>query len=180
MCRIATCLVIVCVSTFQLAHGAEFLFGVPEKMGEPINSSASDFAMFSADGQSVYVVRGSVDGGPMYVSERSGESWGPLEKLGENINGADSNGAGGWPSLTADGLNLFFSDKFGHYGSIGRDGFGGGDLWLSTRPTVDAEWGEATNVGETVNSQYLDADANISADGLSLFFTSNRPGRIWP
>lgn len=177
MKRIATCLVIICASTSPSAHGGEFVFGVPENLGIPVNSSRSDHSRISADGQSLYLVRGVLYGHTtMYVSEQSGEdgqSWGPLEELTANVNGG---GSVGIPSLTGNQLSLFYSDTVAWWGPVDREGFGAGDLWVSTRPSVDSDWGASTNVGETVNSPFLDADASISADGLSLFFISNRSG----
>lgn len=42
--------------------------------------------------------------------------------------------------------------------------------------TVWSEWSEPVNLGATINSAFLDAQPNLSKDGLSLYFTSNRPG----
>ena len=41
---------------------------------------------------------------------------------------------------------------------------------------ADYTFGEPTNLGPTVNSSAEDFNASISADGLSLFFISSRPG----
>lgn len=38
------------------------------------------------------------------------------------------------------------------------------------------EWSEATNLGATVNSSFDDSGPGLSKDGLSLYFTSTRPG----
>jgi hypothetical protein len=39
-----------------------------------------------------------------------------------------------------------------------------------------SEWSDAENVGPVVNSSFQDFLPNLSSDGLSLYFTSNRPG----
>jgi Tol biopolymer transport system component len=39
-----------------------------------------------------------------------------------------------------------------------------------------SEWSEATNLGATVNSSFDDSGPGLSKDGLSLYFTSTRPG----
>jgi hypothetical protein len=73
------------------------------------------------------------------------------------------------PSISADGLSLYFcSDRPG--------GYGGRDLWVTTRATKDSEWGTPKNLGPTVNSSSKEALPSISYDGLSLFFESTRPG----
>ena len=72
-------------------------------------------------------------------------------------------------NIAADGLSLFFtSDRPG--------GYGGWDIWVSTRTSVDDLWGEPENLGPLVNSSAFDYAPNISADGLKLYFNSDRPG----
>ena len=86
--------------------------------------------------------------------------------LGPTVN-SSSNDYG--PSISTDGLNLYFhSDR--------PDGFGGDDIWVTARGTTDDDWGEPVNLGPIVNSASLDNGACISANGLELYFSSNRPG----
>ncbi|MHC4432759.1 MAG: PA14 domain-containing protein [Planctomycetota bacterium] len=47
---------------------------------------------------------------------------------------------------------------------------------MSTRPTLADAWSEPVNLGPTVNSAVWDWDTALSADNLSLFFTSQRSG----
>ena len=75
----------------------------------------------------------------------------------------------GEPSISADGLSLYFvSNRLG--------GSGDSDLWVATRPTTDDDWGLPINLGSTVNSIAKDENPCISADGLELYFASNRSG----
>jgi Tol biopolymer transport system component len=86
--------------------------------------------------------------------------------LGPNINSQYGDAV---PSISSDGLTLLFeSDR--------PSGFGGCDIWVTTRATKDDEWVGPVNLGSTVNSSYYDGEPSVSADGLSLFFVSNRPG----
>ena len=86
--------------------------------------------------------------------------------LGPTVN-SSSNDYG--PSISTDGLKLYFhSDRPG--------GFGGDDIWVTARGTPDDDWGKPVNLGATVNSASLDNGACISANGLELYFSSNRPG----
>jgi hypothetical protein len=41
---------------------------------------------------------------------------------------------------------------------------------------ASSEWSEPVNLGPVINSASLDAQPNLSTDGLSLYFTSGRPG----
>ena len=71
--------------------------------------------------------------------------------------------------ISNDGLSLYFtSNRPGGSGSY--------DVWVTTRETVQDPWGEAVNLGPTVNSSDWDHTPFISADGLTLYFSSNRPG----
>jgi len=50
------------------------------------------------------------------------------------------------------------------------------DISVSTRTTVEDDWGPPTNLGLVVNSPNDELGPCISADGLELYFQSNRPG----
>jgi Tol biopolymer transport system component len=87
--------------------------------------------------------------------------------LGPLVNSA---GAEGSPEVTADGLELYFnSDRPG--------GFGNADVWVSKRPTKDAPWGQAENLGPVVNTAGAEISPCISADGLELYFSDYRAPR---
>ena len=95
-------------------------------------------------------------------------TFGAPTKLGPPVNSS----ADDWDaSISADGLMLLF-------GSTRTGGFGGIDMWASTRATIDDPWGEPTNLGPVVNSAQDETDPCLSTDQLSLYFRSNRPGGI--
>ena len=61
------------------------------------------------------------------------------------------------PSLTADGLTLFFnSDR--------PAGFGDYDIWYTTKATKEDEWGQAHNLGATVNTSAIENSPHVSAE----------------
>jgi hypothetical protein len=70
------------------------------------------------------------------------------------------------PSLSADGLSLFFT-------STRPGGLGGRDIWVTTRQMTEDDWGEPVNLGSPVNSTAWEG-GSISYDGLSLYMGSTR------
>ena len=154
---------------------ADFVFGTPTNLGPAVNSQYyEDSVNISADGLELYFISPQ-PGGPddfdlfdIYVTTRSDTepNWSEPENLGITVNSAN-NDAG--PSISADGLSLYFN-------STRPGGHGDDDLWVTTRATVSDPWGPPVNLGSTVNCPTWDYDPSISADGLSLYFTSNRPG----
>jgi len=70
-------------------------------------------------------------------------------------------------TISKDGLSLFFS-------STRAGGFGGYDLWVTHRDSLDACWGPVVNLGPVVNSSSEDFTPNLTTDGHWLFFDSKR------
>jgi hypothetical protein len=74
-------------------------------------------------------------------------------------------------SIRRDGSEIFFaSDR--------PVGYGGFDLWTSTRASTSDDWSEPINLGPTVNSNSVDAGPSLSFDGTTLYFSSNRAGSL--
>lgn len=136
-----------------------------------INEVNSDFddrmAHVSADGRWMYLVSnrpGGAGGYDLWIAERnltSGE-WSTPQNAGPAINTRYHEIS---PTLSPDGKTLFFSSDrpggFGHY-----------DIYRS-RHTGQA-WAAPENLGEPVNSARDDEYAIVSADGLWLYFASDR------
>lgn len=74
------------------------------------------------------------------------------------------------PSLTADGLEIFFH-------STDSDGLGGRDIWFARRASPDEPFTDPVHPVE-VNSDRDDRHPAISGDGLTLYFASTRPGGL--
>ncbi|MFB0554251.1 MAG: DUF4440 domain-containing protein, partial [Phycisphaerae bacterium] len=127
----------------------------------------------SADGLELYFTSdrpGGQGGNDIWVSRRATteDDWGQPVNLGPTVNSPYSDVS---PSISADGLTLYFDD----FGGSRPGGTGGVDLWVMTRPTKDDEWEEPVNL-TTVNSGARDGGPSISADGLELFLYSSRSG----
>ncbi len=75
------------------------------------------------------------------------------------------------PTVRRDGLELIFSSD--RPGSLGRI-----DLWISTRATTHDKWSTPVNLGAGVNTPYDERAPYLSDDGLTLIFSSDRPGGL--
>lgn len=93
-------------------------------------------------------------------------TFGTPQNLGPTIN---SSARDVHPWISSDGLELYFaSDRPGGYGSS--------DIWKAMRETTDEPWKTPINLGLTINGSYKEEGPTLSADGLSLYFSSTRPG----
>ena len=72
-------------------------------------------------------------------------------------------------AVSKDGLHLYFtSDRPG--------GFGGADIWVTRRASLEDNWEPPINLGPNINSGSNDGAPSFSNDGHLLFFHSARPG----
>ncbi len=156
---------------------ADFTFGEPTNLGPPVNTPTSDGSPhISPDGLSLYFSSGRSGGSgghDLYVSSRGtpDAEWETPVNLGSTVNGSADDWA---PSLSPDGLELFFTSK--------RPGGPGGfsDIWVTTRTTEEDDWGGPEPLGPNINTSDFEGHPSISSDGLELYFcawtTSVRPG----
>jgi Tol biopolymer transport system component len=73
------------------------------------------------------------------------------------------------PFISADGLSLYFA-------SNRPGGSGDFDLLVATRTPASETWSEPVNLGQSINSSSLEWHPSLTADGLELYFDSDRPG----
>ncbi|MCP4261494.1 MAG: hypothetical protein GY774_28930 [Planctomycetes bacterium] len=165
-----TLVLVLCMAT-EVSKG-DFVFGEPVNLGRTVNSSAHEGTpVMPADGLSLFFDAnrsGGLGAFDVWVITRAtiDDEWGTPVNLGAPVNTSSWDGV---PSISADGLSLFISSN--------RSGSSGGmDMWISTRETIDAPWSTPANLGPTVNSAFDDVSQSISANGLELYFSSNRPG----
>ena len=78
---------------------------------------------------------------------------------------------------TLDGCPFISPDAKTFYMASDRPGgFGGIDIWVSTRGRAGDPWGAPVNLGATINSPANDFCPTIARDGKAFYFVSNRPG----
>jgi len=143
-------------------------------LGPIVNTEADDTDVcISADGLSLYIDsfrEGGHGGIDLWVATREtpSDAWQEPVNLGTAVNGSSGDSA---PSISADGRVLFFSDFFGPR----PGGQGNADIWMTMRATVSDPWGEPVNLGPAINSPAIDGHPDISTDGSTVYFTSDRP-----
>lgn len=82
------------------------------------------------------------------------------------------------PFLSKDGLSLYFVCN------NCPGGYGGYDIYVAQRASLDAPWGIPQNVGPAINTADSETTPALSVDGHRLYFTSTRTdgiggGDIW-
>jgi Tol biopolymer transport system component len=146
-------------------------FRTPENLGAGVNSLANEFApSISADGLSVFFDSdrpGGLGSSDVWEATRAAtsESFKKPRNLGAGVNSSDSDGL---PNISADGLMLYFCSRR-------PGGSGDMDLWVASRTMKSKEFAGAENLGPDINSPHYDGEPSVSADGLFLFFSSDRP-----
>jgi len=151
-------------------------WGPPVNLGPTVNGPTEDATPWvSADGLELYFMSGTVGGGVgIWVTRREtkNDPWGTPVRLGAAINSSTYQGV---PCLSANGLTLFFSDALPS-GPFRPGGFGGEDMWVTTRVTTDDEWGIPRNLGRPVNSPLNEDSPRLSPDGSTLYFNRGPGG----
>ena len=122
----------------------------------------------SPDGNTLYFVS-DMPGGygetDIYFCKRTGDAWSDPVNLGSEVN---TPGKELFPFIAADGALYFASD--------GLPGFGGLDLYVTTKITTG--WTRPQNMGLPINSSYDDLSLVMTGEPGMGLFSSNRPGGV--
>jgi Tol biopolymer transport system component len=163
----------------------------PVRLGSPINTPCPEDAIeISSDGQALYFlstadVLDALSPAQMFAPE-NGTYWaarlgGPTEfgeparyDLGQGADGS----LDGELSFAPDGSRVYFhslrSTNTGYRQSPPTDDF----LDIYVADLVGGLPGPGRNLGAPVNSEFPDGEHAIHPDGVSLYFTSSRPGGL--
>ncbi len=145
----------------------------PVNLGPEINSDKNDSGpALSADGCTLLFQSdrpGGLGGFDLWMSVRASrnEPFSEPVNLGANVNSTNRDYA---PAPSPDGLLLLFASDRG--GRLDHD------LWMCGRQSLNNSFSAAENLGSVVNSQQRDCTPALSNDGLSLLFSSMRPGGL--
>ncbi len=142
----------------------------PIKMAAPINNYfVQAYPILTADQQTMiyYVIRTSERNaqGDIMISKKENGVWSHPISISDKINTPMEEGA---PSLSADGRTLVYA------ACNLPDVVGGCDIYVSYKE--GEEWSAPLNMGREINSTSWDSEPSISADGRTLYFSSERPG----
>jgi hypothetical protein len=147
---------------------ADFTFGEPINLGSPISTDAGDGCpVFTADGLTMFIESDRGGGWDVWMATR--ETLHAPWQEPENLTATFGSEGGFAPNISPDGLTLYFSSWRG-------GGLGLADLYVTTRASKEEPWTNPTNLGSNVNSTGFEDGNQISANGLTLYFTSDRPG----
>jgi hypothetical protein len=138
-------------------------------LDSPNSESWESQACISCDGRVLYFASnrpGGLGGTDIWVSVKQKDgSWSNPTNLGAPVNTDKDEES---PFISNDGNRLFFS-------STGHMGFGGQDIFMSTFDKYRG-WSNAFNLGSKINSPFEELGFVLTADGLSGYFASDRPG----
>jgi hypothetical protein len=155
----------------------DFGWSAPVNLGPDVNTETAEQAPFylqsAEDGpDNLYFARGRPTFGEqdIYVAAvtKDGETRGPAVIVAE-LSVPSFNDAGA--TVRADGREIFFQSS--RPGALGIN-----DLYTSTRRSVHDPWSPPVNLGMPMNSTGADQQSNLSHDGRTLVWASNRPGSL--
>ncbi len=134
-----------------------------QNFGPIVNSPEHDATSgLSSDGTTMFIFKyKEKDGGDIYVSNLTGNTWSKPEHLNKNINSKAHESS---VSLSYDSKRLYFiSDR--------EAGLGAGDIYYSDKD-AKGDWGPAVNVGSSLNTKYGEEGVFIHPDGKTIYFSS--------
>jgi serine/threonine protein kinase len=142
----------------------------PTNLGPNVNSSYGDWAPCIAnDGLSLLFDSNRNSGfqePDIWIAKRTtlSDPWNAATPLGPPVDGRYLDAS---PVISADGLSLYFAWMRASWDW---------DLCVSTRATIDDNWGARVSLGPVLNTLAQEFRPTISTDGLELFFASTRSG----
>jgi outer membrane protein OmpA-like peptidoglycan-associated protein len=163
----------------EMCNTAKILVANPinikiENLGNTINSTYADYSpVLSADQKTIYFTsrrpesKNSLkdeEGNYMediFTAQKTKNGWTTAESIGAPINTEEHEATVG---ISPDGQTIL----------IYKDDMGDGNIYSTT--LNGEKWSKPVKLNEHVNSKYWEPSACFSADGNTIYFTSNRPG----
>jgi outer membrane protein OmpA-like peptidoglycan-associated protein len=144
----------------------------PVNLGPNVNSSMDDYwPSLSADEKTLVITRliPSEDitknvQEDFYISKWTDSTWSKMMNAGIPLNTPNNEGA---QTISGDGRFMIFT------ACNRRGGLGRCDLYASEKE--GDSWSVPYNLGSPVNTKYRETQPSLSADGRTLYFSSDRP-----
>jgi len=138
-------------------------WSAPEPLSGALNGPRNDATVsIHANGGSMIIYRDEKNGGDLYVTERTGDTWTAPVPLPPTVN-SSAQESSAWRS--GDGQWLYFV-------SSREGGLGGSDLYRSQWDESANNWGPAENLGPDINSPYDEEGVFAPGDGSTIYFAS--------
>lgn len=146
------------------SHKENGVWSVPENINPNLGIDEDCFPVgISYNGKELLLYRNNDYLGDLFVSRLVNGRWSKIKKLNNHIN---TNYLESHACLTRDGLTLYFT-------SNRRGGYGGLDIYMSTRNDISTDnWGSPVNLGPVVNSPLNEETPFVLPDGRRLYFSS--------
>lgn len=137
-------------------------WSIPENLGSPVNTPRHDATInLSPDGQKLLIYIDDDGAGNIYVCKLEGDKWSKPEAFPRQISSKAHESAA---SYSFDEKTLYFvSDRSG--------GFGGSDVYACSLDDK-GNWGEARNLGSSINTPYDEQTPFMMPDGKTMYFSS--------
>ena len=142
-------------------------WGIPINIGLPINTTNDEFYPTLTENNNLYFTSNNSNSkgkDDIYCSVWKDNQYAEPISLSDSINtsGYEFNSY-----IAIDESFIIFS------GYNRKDGHGSGDLYISFRDENN-KWSKAINMGETINSKYMDYCPYYNPNTMTLYFTSKR------
>jgi hypothetical protein len=132
-------------------------------MPKPVNGKGNESAVgISQDGSLLYLYKGNVNGGDVFLSSRKNNKWQSPENLSPRLM---SDQAETSVCFTAGGDTMYYisGDK--------EISLGGRDIFRSVKDEK-GKWGKPENLSAIINTAYDEESIYLSRDGKELYFSS--------
>lgn len=155
------------------ADSDEMTFGAARLIEElSVSSAADDDPSLTGDLLQIFFNsdrNGGAGGGDIWTAQRADAAaqWGIPEPVTE----LNSTGTETTPDVSADGFTIYFASDRPTTGKLN----GNRNLYVATRPELDAAWSDPVLV-EELSSQFSEAAGSLALGGTMIFFCTNRAG----
>jgi formylglycine-generating enzyme required for sulfatase activity len=144
-------------------------FGTPSNV-PGISSSVDDGApSVTSDGLHMFLQSGTGSDYDVFASDRATVGSAFTGRTAVSVVNTPNVDYG--PQISPDGLTLVFASNRNRPG-------GDTDLWITTRASVSSTFEPPVEISELNTTTYYEFDPVLSADGLTLYFGSDRPGGL--